>query len=314
MIARLERWFTIALLLAAGTWAAWALAQDRPGLAAGGALVLLLGYAVVLAIEFALMVAVNRADPAPRADGLQVLRAWWGEVLTAPRVFCWLQPFRSRRFDNHLPTEALGQRGVLLVHGFMCNRGLWNPWLQRLCKAGVPCVAVDLEPPFGAIDAYAPLIERAVQQLEAATSVPTVIVAHSMGGLAVRAWMDRYRADARVERVVTIGSPHHGTWVGRAGLADNARQMAQGSAWLAELSRREPRSRFARFTCYYSHCDNIVFPASSATLPGADNRHVSAVAHVDLVYHERVNREVLEALCGAAASVGGCGSADAAAQ
>jgi triacylglycerol esterase/lipase EstA (alpha/beta hydrolase family) len=134
-----------------------------------------------------------------------------------------------------------------------------------------------------------------------------------MGGLAVRAWLDRYRADARVERVVTIGSPHHGTWVGSAGLVTNARQMAQGSAWLAELSRREPRSRYARFTCYYSHCDNIVFPASSATLSGADNRHVSAVAHVDLVYHERLIREVLAPLC-SAAGIGGREIADAAAR
>jgi pimeloyl-ACP methyl ester carboxylesterase len=304
VIARLERWFTLSLLLAASVWFAYALANDRPALALGGALLLLLGYAVVLAIEFGLMAAVNRADPAPRASALQLLRAWWGEVLTAPRVFCWMQPFRSHHYDNHLPPDALGQRGVLLVHGFMCNRGLWNPWLQRLRDAGVPCIAIDLEPPFGSIDAYAPLVERAVQQLEAATCVPPAVVAHSMGGLAVRVWLDRYRADERIERVVTVGSPHHGSWIGRAGLAANARQTALGSAWLAELQRREPQSRYARFTCYYSHCDNIVFPASSATLPGADNRHVSAVAHVDLVYHERLSREILDSLCSTAAGSG----------
>lgn len=311
MIARLERWLTLSLLLAAAAWFAVAMAHDRPVLALVGALVLLLGYAAVLAVEFGLMASVNRTDPAPPASALHVLGAWWGEVLTAPRVFCWRQPFRSHRYDNHLPADACGQRGVLLVHGFMCNRGLWNPWLQRLRDAGVPCIAIDLEPPFGSIDAYAPLVERAVQQLETATSVPPVIIAHSMGGLAVRVWLDRYRADARVDRVVTVGTPHHGTWVGRAGLAINAHQMALGSTWLTDLARREPRSRYARFTCYYSHCDNIVFPASSATLPGADNRHVSAVAHVDLVYHERLSREILDSLCDTDVDSGARGATDA---
>ena len=46
---------------------------------------------------------------------------------------------------------------------------------------------------------------------------------------------------------------------------------------------REPADRAARLTCFYSHRDNIVFPASAASLAGADNRHQPAVAHVHMV-------------------------------
>ncbi len=110
--------------------------------------------------------ATRRRAPQPA----QLLRAWWGEVRAAPRVFCWRQPFRSRRWPDHLPAAAQGRRGLLLVHGFLCNRGVWNPWLQRLRAQGVPFVAVNLEPVFGSIDDYVAILERAVQQLERCTA------------------------------------------------------------------------------------------------------------------------------------------------
>ena len=56
---------------------------------------------------------------------------------------------------------------------------------------------------------------------------------------------------------------------------------------------REPAQRFERFTCFYGHCDNIVFPASTATLPGADNRHVAGCAHVQMAHQDEVFSEVL---------------------
>jgi len=49
-------------------------------------------------------------------------------------------------------------------------------------------------------------------------------------------------------------------------------------------------------TCYYSHCDNIVFPASRATLEGADNRHLPGVAHVQMADHPEPRAELLRRL------------------
>ena len=181
----------------------------------------------------------------------------------------------------------------MLVHGFVCNRGLWNAWWPRLQAADVPCIAVNLEPVFGPIDGYAPLIEAAVQRLTQATGRPPLLVAHSMGGLAVRAWLREHDADARVHGVVTIGSPHHGTWLGRFGFAPNAQQMCWHSPWLLQLAAAEPAQRYRRFTCFWGHCDNIVFPASTATLPGADNRHLRGHAHVHLLQHPQVLDTVL---------------------
>jgi hypothetical protein len=62
------------------------------------------------------------------------------------------------------------------------------------------------------------------------------------------------------------------------------------------LAKVEPASRYAKFTCWYSNCDNIVVPASTATLPGADNRLVSAQGHVSMAFSPRVMHESLALL------------------
>ncbi len=284
-LARLQQFTTTGLLAVAAAWAAWAWRSGHAAWALGGALLVVFGYALVLALEFLFLHRAHGDDPAPRAGAAQLLHAWWGEVRAAPRVFCWQQPFRSRVWNDHLPSGAAGRRGLLLVHGFVCNRGLWNPWMARLHAAGVPFVAVNLEPVFGSIDDYVGTIEAAVRRLEQATGQPPLAVAHSMGGLALRRWWAEPGNETRLLHALTIASPHHGTWLARFALSRNTRQMRRHSRWLQALAQREPPDRASRFTCFYGHCDNIVFPPSTAALPGADNRHLPGVAHVHMATH-----------------------------
>ena len=304
MLARLQQAITLGALVLALAWAVWAWRAGHPAWAVVGVVLLLCGHALVLGLEFVLLARVAAGDAAGRAEAGQLLRAWAGESLAAPRVFCWRQPFRSRCWPDHLPAEARGRRGVLLVHGFLCNRGLWNRWMARLRADGVPFVGLDLEPVFGDIEDYAPLIERAVRRLEQATGLSPLVVAHSMGGLAVRHWHALPGNAARLEHVVTIGTPHHGTWMARFALSRNGCQMRLRSPWLKALAAREPASQGSRYTCYYGNCDNIVFPPSTAALPGADNRHLAGVAHVHMV--ERF--EPWEALAARLAAAPGAGA------
>ena len=71
----------------------------------------------------------------------------------------------------------------------MCNRGVWLHWLGHLRAAGHAHVAVNLEPVLGSIDGYAKAIDDAVRRVTEATGLPPVLVCHSMGGLAARAWL-----------------------------------------------------------------------------------------------------------------------------
>ena len=301
MLARFQQ-ILVLLVLAAAFAGAAALWQRSVWWAAAAFMGVAFAYSGLLALQFALMRVVNRTDTTPRASLSQTLSAWLSECAVAVCVFCWWQPFRSSVYPDSATGDSTGAtgRGVVLLHGFVCNRGLWTPWLRELQRRDIRFVAVNLEPVFASIDAYAAHVDAAVRQMAQATGQPPLLVCHSMGGLVARAWLRAGSHEGRVHHVVTLGSPHHGTRAGDTrfslGALVNAGQMCVGSSWLRELAQDEPASRHRMFTCFYSNCDNIVFPASTATLPGADNRLVPGCAHLALVLDRSVMAQTLALL------------------
>jgi triacylglycerol lipase len=308
VVAWWQRWMVVSSLGLVVAWVVWSWPRD-PVWAGVGVVVMLGGLGWGLALQFAVMAWVARrcGRPVPWAA---LPRAWAREWLHALRVFAWRQPWRSRRLPDTPATGALasGRPGVVLVHGHLCNRGFWTPWLHLLQARGCAFAAVDLEPVFGDIDRYAPLIEAAVQRVTGITGRPPLVLCHSMGGLAVRAWWKTWRraepASAqvvprlqdRVSRIVTLGSPHQGTWLARWSWAENGRQMRPGSDWLRDLASDEPPAERALFTCWHSPLDNVVYPQGAALLPGAVEHRVLGAGHITLAFEPVVIEAVLEML------------------
>ncbi|MFC4932205.1 alpha/beta fold hydrolase [Massilia sp. GCM10023247] len=209
-----------------------------------------------------------------------------------PRAAACVRIYDSERGPSHVP--------VLLVHGYGCNSGYWAYLIPRLDRARISHASVDLEPVLGDIDGYVPLVQEAVEELCRRTGAAQVaLVAHSMGGLVVRAWM-RAHGTARVARVITLGTPHHGTGMARFGRGPNVLQMrwnrGAASDWLQELGRSEGPAARALVTSIYTHHDNIVSPQTSSLLPGARNIAFGGVGHVALGCNARVLDTVMAEL------------------
>ncbi len=302
-LARLQRRILLALTVFSAAWF-WFVWPYSPAWALIGALFGCVGYVPALAAELLVMQQVNRRDPVARATWRELLSAWVSESWIDAQVFASRQPFRPNAVPDQLHGQQLvGQRGVVFVHGLVCNRGFWTPWLRRLQGGRHAFVAVNLEPVFGSISGYGPAIDAAVKAVTAASGLPPVLVCHSMGGVAARAWLDSRSKESKaltVHYMVSIGSPHRGTWLARFARSPNAIEMREGSHWLAELNADRSELAAVPWLCWYSNCDHIVFPASTATLPGADNRLVHGAAHVQLAFMPKVMDETL-ALLGTAA-------------
>lgn len=182
---------------------------------------------------------------------------------------------------------------VLLLHGYVCNSGYWTQLSALLRQQGISHYAPDLEPLGAAIDDYVPQVAAAIERLCARTGAARVIiVGHSMGGLVARAYLRRH-GNARVARLITLGTPHHGTALAGWGPGRNAAQMRRGSAWLRALDAAEANLQRSMITSIYSHHDNIVAPQDSSCLRGARQLAHGAIGHVALGRHPAILRCVL---------------------
>lgn len=298
------------LQLAAAIAVAWAVQHWWPqgGWLAG----LPLGLAFVVAVR--LLISINNFWMAARAashtpdehalDWRAALCLFWGEFRSSMLTSSWhmLRPRRSLHAAmNDVPQVGHGHGHglpVLLLHGYGCNSGYWAHLSPLLARRGIRHAALDLEPIAGSIDAYTPAIAAALERL-CPPGGRAIIVAHSMGGLAARAYLRRHGAQ-QVARVITLGTPHHGTTLASLGPGVNARQMRRGSPWLAQLAADETPATRALFVSLWSHHDNIVAPQDSSILPGARNVAYGGIGHVALGADARILNSVLDEIAAVA--------------
>jgi pimeloyl-ACP methyl ester carboxylesterase len=296
MIARIQQTVVFLLLAGLGAWS-WHVLPDYSRIYMGFWAIAGV-YIAYIAILFIVIHFLNRNDPQPCASLWALLLACLREATTAPGVFLWRQPFRTQAISDAL--QPSNKVGVVFIHGFFCNRAFWSPWMAQLQSQNRAFSSVTLEPAFGSIDDYAAIVEAAVAKVTQATGQAPVLICHSMGGLAARAWLrSNLGNDDRIKRIITIGTPHFGTALSteKALLPFiNTHQMQRLGAWTQQLAKDEPPTRYTKFTCWYSNCDNIVVPTSTAMLPGADNRFVTAQGHVSMAFSQQVMQESLALL------------------
>lgn len=258
---------------------------------AGAVLVLLLVRMLIAANNFMLS---WRARSVPDAihtlTAGKAVRLFLHEFASTLLTSSWYM-LRPLGLQLQQPTAGLP---VLLIHGYSCNSGYWRPLSAHLRAAGISHYGIDLEPPGASIDDFVPQVAAAVERLRtAANSARVIIVAHSMGGLVARAYV-RQHGHSHIARVITLGTPHHGTALADFGPGSNAAQMRRGSAWLGSLAAYEntAEANLQRnlFCSIYSVHDNIVAPQNSSVLPGARNLVFGAIGHVALGRHPDIVR------------------------
>jgi len=210
----------------------------------------------------------------------------WRGALLLYSLWQPLEPFINRR---DAPASATGTP-VLLVHGLLCNGNAWW-WMRRaLARRGVTrCYTLNLEPVFGDIDDYGPVLASRVEEICASSGYEKIIlVGHSMGGLVARVYLHRLGGAARVAAVVTIGTPHHGTVLAQPPVSENIRQMQLNSPWLGELNATESEPAPVPVTSIYTAHDNLVSPQAGCRLAYAENIRIVGVGHVGMQFSEQV--------------------------
>lgn len=255
-------------IAAGGSLAAWV---------AGAPLLYACAIAAMTAVYFTLAWIFRSPRPRDLQLGLgQTLRLVWWEFWTlagaAPRMMF----YRALVPD---PAPARIDVPVLLLHGVLCNAGVWRRLTRFLASRGVPGIySLSYGPPLASIELFADQMEAKIDAIRAATGARSVvIVTHSMGGLVARAYLRRYGTD-KVARLMTIGAPHHGSVHAWIFPGTSLSQLRPGNPWLAELAR-EPLDPALRFVSLWSWHDSMVAPQLSSRLPGTIDVPLAGIGH-----------------------------------
>ena len=183
---------------------------------------------------------------------------------------------------------------VLLVPGYGGGTESLRPLADVLRAAGRDATVVGLPGNgTGDLNASADALGVAVDAALARTGEQSVdVVGYSAGGLVARLWVADGHPDV-VRRVVTLGSPHHGTSL--ADLAGDVapgqcplgcQQMASDSDLLAGLNGRDETPEGPTWVSIWTTQDETVTPPDSARLDGALNLTVQSVCADARVGHQ----------------------------
>jgi pimeloyl-ACP methyl ester carboxylesterase len=233
---------------------------------------------------------------------------WWSLHLA---VYPWGLLHEEHEPDDryHLGGLRPAQRGrlvtdvenagtpILLVHGMIDNRAIFRVLRRRLRRKGFGAIAtVNYSPVTNDVRQAARDFAAEVEALVAVTGYERVhVIAHSLGGLIARYYVQRLGGDERVHTLVTLGTPHAGSLHGWLLPVRLCRQLRPGSDLLAELALPAPGCR-TRIVAYWSDLDQVIVPHAAARLEHPDlaarNVLVHDTGHLSMPRVGRVAHEI----------------------
>ncbi len=199
---------------------------------------------------------------------------------------------------------------VVLVPGYGGSTRALSVLAARLRDEGRTAVVVDLPGDgTGDLRQAAEAVDRAVDRALDAGAPSVDLVGYSAGGVTVRWFLRELGGAERARRVVTLGSPHHGTTLAATALAVSpgacptaCAQLAPDSELLDRLNARDETPDGPAYLALWTVQDETVTPPDSGRLEGAVSLAVQDVcpglqlAHGDLPRAPVVQELVSDAL------------------
>ncbi len=122
-------------------------------------------------------------------------------------------------------------------------------------------------------------LARLIRDVLKATGARQVeIVAHSLGGLVSRLAIQKYKLAHQVKTLITLGSPHHGTYSARYANTAITRDIRPNSKLIKELEK-QPWPKSVRGVTFWSKSDLLVLPPKSAAMDGTAQIEVTPFTH-----------------------------------
>ena len=182
---------------------------------------------------------------------------------------------------------------TVLAPGLGDNENRLRVLEAYLTKSVGPTVTISPQPSDGRerIELLATALAKAlVPYLDAGHSIS--LVGFSMGGLICRYYWQFLADSSAVKTLITIATPHNGTWTAYSLHCPACLQMRPGSQFLRNLNRDLKPLTHLRFTSVWTPLDLTIIPSASSWLPVGEIVTIVSPFHYTLVLDPRVLRAV----------------------
>jgi pimeloyl-ACP methyl ester carboxylesterase len=195
-----------------------------------------------------------------------------------------LMPFGMRRPRPSFERRR-EQRTVVFVHGLATNRSGFFPLQAYLRLHGHRRQLGFNHGSRGTIESMALRLKREIDGAVGGGRID--LVAHSLGGLVSRYYLQRLGGARRVDRLITLGTPHHGTHAANFLPTRLVRQLLPEGPFLQELNA-QPEPEGLRVTSIVAGRDVLIQPVDSARCPFGESVRFDDFGHVELLFRPEV--------------------------
>lgn len=207
--------------------------------------------------------------------------------LLAPEAFFNFITLLSIPFGLLPQSQQHLKRGVtptLLIHGLFVNRACWFWFQSRLKRQGIENVVTINLSALHSEEVLTELLSKRIDELRHRLGVNRVnLVGHSMGGMIARNYIHRRGGQDKVERLVCLGTPHHGSKLTPFSFMPLGKLLIPGSDFLTRLNA-EPAPASIRVTNIYTAKDNMVLPNSANHLDWGTAVPLDQMGHTSLIF------------------------------
>ena len=194
-------------------------------------------------------------------------------------------------------TEAALTEPTILVPGFNDDTAMLHPLVTFLTQEQLNPQAISPQPSNGIVGIEV-LAERLAAQIDArfAPEQALNLVGFSMGGLICRTYVQKLGGAARIRRLVTLATPHQGTWMAYLFNRPACLQMRPGSSFLSDLNSDLSALEQVQFTSLWTPLDLTILPARSSQMEVGETISIVSPFHRALLFDRRVLRRIADIL------------------
>lgn len=188
---------------------------------------------------------------------------------------------------------------VILIHGYNDTARKMRHIAKNLRDDGWLVYAVTLTPSSGkiGIDELALQLDNFIRNNIQSTG-KFDIVGFSMGGLIGRYYIQQLGGNEKVERFITVSTPHHGTLMAYLSRNKAAKQMRIHSVFLDNLNKYPESLKLLKLTSIWTFFDLMIIPASSCRINIGNDINLGYMLHWFMPHYsiccQVINNELLK--------------------